>query len=135
MCKFFKNRRGDGYIGVVVSVLVIMMVTVVSLNVFSFLTIKQDMDYFTKQTLDLATVNGCAAIEESRYNELSEETGLAPSVTWQADYYNTAAKTVQYGDTIKVTLTYQTYIRGFGVFKIPVTLTSSYSGLSQKYFK
>ena len=50
-------------------------------------------------------------------------------------YFNSSDKTVQLGNTITVTLTYSTYVKGFGVFKIPITLTAKHSGLSQKYWK
>lgn len=130
------NRRGEGYLDVVVSVLVSMMLIVLALNVFSFLTIKQDLDYFAKELIKAATVNGTTnGVTNERYLELASETGLSPSCQWEAAYYNASESTVQLGDTITVTLQYNTYLQGFGVFKIPVTLTASYSGLSQKYWK
>lgn len=131
-----KSNRGEGYIDVVVSVLVLMMVMVLALNVFSFLTVKQDMDYFAKEMLTCATAYGKTTGEvDARKAELTAETGLNPTVSWQADYFNASAKTVQYGDTITVTLTYNTYVRGFGVFRVPITLTAKHSGLSMKYWK
>lgn len=131
-----KGNRGEGYIDVVISVLVMMMVMVLALNVFSFLTIKQDMDYFAKEMIYCATTYGRTTGEvDSRKAELIVETGLNPTVSWQTSYFNASAKTVQYGDTITVSLTYNTYIKGFGVFKIPITLTAKYSGLSMKYWK
>jgi hypothetical protein len=134
--RIFKSDRGEGYIDVVVGVLVSMMLIVLSLNVFSFLTVKQDMDYFAKEMIFSATTYGKTTNEVStRYNELVSETGLAPTVTWQTTYFNASDKTVQYGNTIIVTLTFSSYLKGFGVFKLPITLTAKYSGLSQKYWK
>ena len=131
-----QNRRGEGYLDVVVSVLVSMMLIVLALNVFSFFTIKQDMDYFAKELIKAATVNGTTSgVTNERYLELESETGFSPNCQWEATYYNASESTVQLGDTITVTLYYNTYLQGFGVFKIPVTLTASYSGLSQKYWK
>lgn len=133
---FLNNNRGEGYIDVVVSVLVLMMVIVLALNVFSFLTVKQNMDYFAKEMITCATTYGKTSGEvDSRKAELVAETGLNPAVSWQADYFNTSAKTVQYGDTITVTLTYNTNVTGLGVFRIPITLTAKHSGLSMKYWK
>jgi len=133
---FLVTTNGEGYIDVAVSVLVSMMLLVLTLNIFTFLTIKQDMDYFAKEMIFSATNFGKTNDEvDTRYAELIAETGLAPTVTWQAAYFNASDKTVQYGDTITVTLTYQTYVRGFGVFKIPVTLIAKHSGLSQMYWK
>ena len=136
MKKLIKSKQGDGYIDVAVSVLVSMMLLVLALNVFSFLTIKQDMDYYSKELIYSATAYGKTTGEVSiRQSELSSETGLYPSIAWQTTYFNASAKTVQYGDTITAMLTYNTYFKGFGVFKIPITLTAKYSGLSMKYWK
>ena len=136
MISALKNKRGEGYIDIVVSVLVLMMVLVLSLNVFSFLTVKQDMDYFAKEMLDTATSNGSVQIDTSkRYDELCSDTGLSPYISWDADYYNLSDGTVQLGDTITVTVTYKTYLKGFGAIKIPITLTARQSGLSRKYWK
>ena len=136
LVRVIKSNRGEGYIDVVISVLVLMMVMVLALNVFSFLTVKQDMDYFTKEMIYCATSYGRTTGEvDSRKAELVVETGLNPTVSWQTSYFNASAKTVQYGDTITVTLIYNTYVKGFGVFKIPITLTAKYSGLSMKYWK
>jgi hypothetical protein len=131
-----RSKRGYGYIDVVVFLLVSMMIIVLALNIFSFLTIKQDMDYFAKEMIDSATVNGCTTGETiTRYNELADETGIHPSYSWTANYYNSAYQRVQLGDTIKITLTYSTNVQGFGVFQIPITLTATHSGLSQNYWK
>ena len=131
-----KSKRGEGYVDVVVSVLVSMMMLVLALNVFSFLTIKQDMDYFAKEMIFSSTSYGKTTEEvNARHSELVDETGLNPSITWQTIYFNVSAKTVQLGNTITVILTYSTYVKGFGVFKIPITLTAKHSGLSQKYWK
>ena len=135
MMKALKNKRGEGYIGVVISVLVSMMIIVLALNVFSFLTLKQDMDYFAKEMLEAATTNGSTVGNTTnRYYELAEETGLYPIYSWTANYYDFYGH-VQLGNTIKITLTYHSYVKGFGVFKIPITLTVNQSGLSQKYWK
>lgn len=130
------NKRGEGYIDVAVSVLVTMMLIVLALNVFSFFVIRQDMDYFAREMVSAAAVNGCTAGETAtRYSELAQETGLRPQYAWDTDYCDAADQRVQLGDTIKVTLTCGSYTVGFGIFKIPVTLTASYSGLSQMYWK
>ena len=135
--KILKNNRAEGYIDSVVCVIAAMMVIVLALNAFSFLTLKQNMDYFAKEMIETATMYGRTAPEAiSRYNELANELGFRPSITFaESEFYNSATGTVQLGDTMKLTLTYTTYVKGFGVFKIPVTLKSIHSGLSQKYWK
>jgi hypothetical protein len=130
------NKRGDGYIDVVISILVAMMMIVLILNIFSFMTLKQDMDYFAKEMINCASANGTTSGKVSaRYYELMTETGIAPNVTWSTTYFNASQQTVQLGDTIQLTLTLQSSVRGFGRINIPVTLTAKHSGISQKYWK
>ena len=50
MRKLLRNKRGENYIDTVVGVVAAMMVIVVALNIFSFLTPKQDLDYYAKET-------------------------------------------------------------------------------------
>ena len=49
--KILKNNRAEGYIDSVVCVIAAMMVIVLALNAFSFLTLKQNMDYFAKEMI------------------------------------------------------------------------------------
>jgi hypothetical protein len=131
-----KSKRGEGYIDVVISVLVAMILLVLTLNIFTFLTVKQDMDYFAKEMIYTATAFGKTTGEvDARYSELIAETGLTPTVSWQTVYFNASDKTVQYGDSITASISYSTFVKGFGVLKIPVTLIAKQSGLSQKYWK
>lgn len=51
------------------------------------------------------------------------------------EYFNTSYKRVQLGDKMEVTVSVETYVRGLGVFKIPITVTSHRSGISEKYWK
>ncbi len=134
--KICNSKRGEGYIDIVVSTFVLMMIIILALNVFSFLAIKQDMDYFAKEMIFTATAFGRTTVEtNSRYLELEAETGISPTVSWQANYHAVTARTVQYGDTITVTISYQTTLKGIGAIPIPITLTAKHSGLSQRYWK
>lgn len=137
MLKSLCNTKGEGYIDTVVAVLVSMMLIVFALNVFSFFTLKQDLDYFAKEMLYSATTSGRTADEVSvRYTDLCEELGFSPSYSYTGtDYYNTSSGKVQLGDTVVVTITYDTYIKGLGVFKVPITIKACHSGLSQMYWK
>lgn len=136
MIKILKRKNGEGYIDTVIGVMISMMVIVLALNVFSFLTLKQDLDYFAREMVEAAAANGRTTGETNvRYYELANETGLYPSYYWSASYYNYSYQRVQLGDSIKITLTYSTYVRGLGIFKIPITLTATHSSVSEKYWK
>ena len=135
---FLVSRRGEGYIDTVVSVLCAMMIIVLALNTFTFLTIKQDLDYFTKEVISQAVLEGktkSTTIDE-RIAELKVKTGIVPIITISAnEYYNASLFKVQLGKPITVRLEYHTKFKGFGMFNIPITLTTSHSGLSQQYWK
>ena len=137
MKKLIKNRRGENYIDTVVGVVAAMMLIVVALNIFSFLTLKQDLDYYAKEMVEVCCSYGKTCDEvQDRDEELSAELGLDPDLSFNGtEYFNTSKRTVQYGEVIVVELTYRTYVRGLGVFKIPVTLTAKHSGLSRRYWK
>ena len=137
MLKLLKNKRGENYIDTVVGVVAAMMVIVVALNIFSFLTLKQDLDYYAKEMVEVCCSYGKTCDEvQDRDEELSAELGLDPDLSFDGtEYFNATKRTVQYGEVIVVELTYRTYVRGLGVFKIPVTLTAKHSGLSRRYWK
>ncbi len=137
MIKLLKNKRGENYIDTVVGVVAAMMVIVVALNIFSFLTLKQDLDYYAKEMVEVCCSYGKTCDEvQDRDEELSAELGLDPDLSFDGtEYFNATKRTVQYGEVIVVELTYRTYVRGLGVFRIPVTLTAKHSGLSRRYWK
>ena len=137
MRKLLSNKRGENYIDTVVGVVAAMMVIVVALNIFSFLTLKQDLDYYAKEMVEVCCSYGKTCDEvQDRDEELSAELGLDPDLSFDGtEYFNATKRTVQYGEVIVVELTYRTYVRGLGVFRIPVTLTAKHSGLSRKYWK
>lgn len=111
------------------------MLIVVALNIFSLFTMKQEMDHFAKELVEVACAEGTtssAAIYD-RMGEIDNELGYYIGFYWDADYYKYSR--VQLGDSIKIICDYTTYVKGFGIFKIPVTLRVVHSGVSQKYWK
>lgn len=136
MLKAIRSKKAEGYIDVAVSLICIMMVIVLALQVFSFLTLKMDMDYFAREMVKVATVYGTtdANAIDTRQAELEEELGFSPTVSWSGTVYH-KNKTVQYGKVIHVTISHQASLIGFGVINVPLTLTATYSGLSQQYWK
>lgn len=138
MIKLLRSKKAEGYIDTVVSTMALMMLLVLALNMFSFLTIKQDMDYFSKEMLTVATQNGKTTGGEiaTRCLQLYKELGYYPAYSYEgSDYFINGYSYVQLGDTITITVTNRTSFKGFGIFEIPITLTVTQSGLSQKYWK
>lgn len=130
------SKKGEGYIDVVVGILVLMMVLVVSLNIFEFMVIKQDLDEISGQLIETATFNGSFSDEFNDRAEALKEQFFQFTVTTNADeYYNYPFKRVQLGDMMEVTVSMDTHVQGFGLVKIPITVSSHRSGISEKYWK
>ncbi len=136
MKKRILSHKAEGYIDICVGIVVLLSVLVLTLNVYSFLTLKQDMDEITEQLIDSATTSGCFGDEFNERAAALKEQFFDFSVTVSADsWYNASYKRVQLGKTMKVTITVPTKLIGIGVVEIPITATSSRSGLSQHYWK
>lgn len=136
MKKYLKSKKGEGYIDVVVGIFAMMMVLVVVLNIFQFLTLKQDLDEISGQLIETATFNGCFGGEfDERVENLQNQFFDFEVDTDAESYFNATYERVQLGDRMDVYVSVQTYVQGLGVFRIPLTVTSHRSGISEKYWK
>ena len=136
MKKIITSKKGEGYIDVVVGIFAMMMVVVVVLNIFQFMTLKQDLDEISGQLIETATFNGCFDNEFDERVEGLQDQFFDFNVTTDAEeYFNATYKRVQLGDKMDVYVSVQTYVKGLGMFRIPVTVTSHRSGISEKYWK
>ncbi len=136
MKKNLLSRKAEGYIDICVGIIVLLSVLVLTLNIYSFLTLKQDMDEITEQLIEVATTNGCFGDAFNDRAAALKEQFFDFAVAVSADsWYNASYKRVQLGKTMKVTISVHTKLIGVGVVEIPITATSTRSGLSQHYWK
>ena len=136
MKKLIHSRKAEGYIDICVGIIVLLSVLVLTLNVYSFLTLKQDMDEITEQLIDTATTSGCFGDEFEERVEAMKTQFFDFDVSVTADsWYNASYKRVQLGKPMKVTISVHTKLVGIGIVEIPITATSTRSGLSQHYWK
>ena len=91
MRRIFRSKKGEGYIDVVIGILVLMAVLVVTLNIFEFMTLKEDLDEISGQLIETATFNGCfdAAFDE-RTEELQNQFFQFDVETDAREYFNTS---------------------------------------------
>ncbi len=133
------KRAEMTYIDSVVSMVVIMLLIVLMLNVFSFVTLKQDLSYISSELADAASSAGCVSSEvAARFSELCRETGLdAGSVTYSFSGTSYIGETdrVQYGELIRVRVSCSTKVMGSGIFTLPATVCAEKSCLCEKYWK
>lgn len=126
-----KNKRGEGYVDVIVLVLCAVLVLALAMRVLPVFIQKQQLDTFATELVREAEVSGRVGSETSRRAAiLSEQTGLWPDIKWSA------TGRIQLNHEVTVTLTMETNIGLFGEFaSFPITLRSQASGKSEVYWK
>lgn len=136
MKKLWKSKCGEGYVDMCVGVIVFVMILVIAINIFSFITLRIEMDQIADELIEAATYSGCFSTDFwDRDGDMLDDYYYY-DIDYGADsYFNTTFKRVQLGKPMWVKISVDTYIKGLGAFKIPVTLTVKRSGLSQKYWK
>ena len=142
-----RSKKGESYIDTVIMIVVAIMSIVLALNVFSYFTLKQDLDYITSEVAERAALEGYAdannAEISSLLNSLIASENLDASlltceITADNDaYFNKAQGKVQLGEQIKVKITYKTTLKGLGALSkaIDILCVSEKSGLSRVYWK
>jgi len=131
MLKALKNKRGEGYIDVVILVLCAMLVIALAVRVFPVFIAKQQLDVFAAELCREAEIAGRVGTETDRREQiLREKTGIDPMIYWSR------TGRIQLNEEFTVTLSLQMDIglfEGFG--SIPLTLRAEASGKSEVYFK
>ena len=130
------NKRAEGYVDVAVAVLVISFLLILLVSVFGVIHQKQTLNQMAEQIVEIASINGCVDDEVmERYEQLCEQTGLTPTMTFEATYFDEDTGKVQLGDIISCTLTMETSLIGFGGELFPINMTVTVSGVSQVYWR
>ena len=134
--KLIKRNRGEGYVDICVGVVVFVMILVISINVFSFVVLRVEMDRIADELLETATFEGCfGEAFDDRYAGLQDEYYPFDVECGADEYFNETYGRVQLGHVMQIEVSVTTDVKGLGVCKIPVTLTVKRSGLSEKYWK
>ena len=134
--KLIKSKHGEGYVDMCVGVVVFVMVLVIAINIFSFITLRIELDQICDELIESATYDGCFGSTFNTTDRNMLDDYYYYDLDWGADkFFNTAYSRVQLGDRMWVKVSVDTYIKGLGVFKIPVTVSVKKSGLSEKYWK
>ena len=136
MKRLLKSKKGEGYIDICVGVIVFVMVLVITINIFSFVTLRIEMDQIADELIEAATYSGCFDDDFwARDDDMLDEYFFYDIDCGADKYFNSTYQRVQLGGKMWVEISVRTHIKGLGVFKIPVTLKVHKSGLSEKYWK
>lgn len=131
MCKRILNRRGEGYVDVVVIVLAAMLCLALVVKVAPVFVAKGHLDTFASELVREAEIAGQVGSEtNTRANELKKQMGIDPAISWSV------SGKVQLDGDITVTCTMTVNIGLFGDFgSFPIELKAVASGKSEVYWK
>ena len=133
--KILHSRKGDGYVDICIGVIAFVMVLVIALNIFEFVTLRVEMDQIADELIEAATFSGEFNDDFFNTDSVMLDDYYYYDIDWGADkYFNTAYDRVQLGDRMWVEISVDTHIKGLGI-KIPITLRVKKSGLSERYWK
>lgn len=137
LTQILKCKRAEVFVSASAILMIVMMMLVITVNVFVVFGQQIQLDYFSNELLDTAAAYGRIGPEVSaRFDELCDETGLTPSVSWDASYYSSSKRTVQLADPIELTLTYNATIPALGdAVGLTIPLRSRHSKLSKMFWK
>lgn len=127
---WIKNESGEGYVGLMITLLVLMMLLSIFINVFPVFARQRDLNHFVKEVLRTAELSGRIDVEvEGEIARQKQVTGLNPEIT-----FNTSGD-VDLGEEITVTGKIEVDIGSayFGSFSVPIQSTAT--GRSEVYHK
>ena len=133
--KIFSSKKGEGYVDVCIATVIFVMLAVIGLNIFSFITLKADMDQIADELIVVATHSGRFCDEFNEMDNALIDDYFFYEIEWGADEYFEDDEKVQLGDKMWVGISVDTSVKGLGVFEIPVTLRVKRSGISEVYWR
>ena len=133
--KSLKNDSGSVYVEFLAGFIILMVVLAAIISVLSIFSIKNRLDNANDLLLQQAELSGSTDLSEE-IAQLKEKTGLDFSVSFEGTAYMPGSShKVQLGEDIRITLTFVQNIGAGDLVRIPITVKSSYLGLSQHFHK
>ena len=132
MRNVLREKRGEGYIDIAVGILCLMLVIALAVSLFPVFMVKQQLNRFADEIVRQAEIVGSTSVNR-RIEELREETGLDPEISWDCDYFE--GSKVQLNGDIAVTLTRRINLGFFQFGSFPVEIRARASGKSEVYYK
>ena len=130
MINILKSKRGEGYIDVVVVVLVAMMVIAMAVKIYPVFVVKGDLNTFANELARVAEIEGRIGSETTaKKNELRESLGIDPTVNWST------SGNIGLNEEFSLVLTLPVDIGFFEFGSFPITLTTKATGRSEVYHK
>ena len=134
MRKLIMNKKGEGYVDVAVTILIVSFVLIFSVNMVSLVALNQNIKTAADRIAEYASQQGTTAVD-GYVAELSDKLGIPFDCSFDGSTLYDASGKVQLGDEIRCTLTYRVNILGFGEVAHGVNITASATGISRVYWK
>lgn len=134
MRKLLTRKRGEGYVDVAVTVLIVSFVLLFAVNMVSLVALNQNVKTAADRIAEYASQQGTTDID-SYVQELSDKMGIAFVCSFDGSQLYDASGKVQLGDEIQCTLTYSLNFLGFGEAIHGVNIKASATGISRVYWK
>ena len=134
MMRLIKSKKGEGYVDVAITIMIVAFVLVFVVNMVSLVALNQNLKTISDQLVEYASQHGTIAID-AYAQSLSEKTGIDFSYSFEGSELYYATGQVQLGDTIQCTVTHSLSFLGFGNAIQGVELRASASGISRVYWK
>lgn len=132
MRNVLREKRGEGYIDIAVGVLCLMLVIALAVSLFPVFMAKQQLNRFADEIVRQAEIMGSTSVNR-RIEELREETGLDPEISWDCDYFE--GSKIQLNGDISVMMTCRINLGFFQFGSFPVEIRARASGKSEVYYK
>ena len=133
--KIFSSKKGEGYVDVCIATVIFVMLAVIGLNIFSFITLKNDMDQIADNLIVAATQSGGFGEGFTDMDMNMMDNYFYYDMEYGAEEYCSINHDVQLGDMLWVEISVDTTVKGLGIFEIPVTVKVKRSGISEVYHK
>lgn len=130
MLKRLRTNKGEGYIDVVIMVLVAMILTGMGVKVYPVFVIKNDLNIFANELARVAEIEGnIGAKTASKANDLEANLGIEPRIQWST------TGNMQLNEAFSVELTLPVDIGFFEFGSFPIRLRAKATGRSEVYRK
>lgn len=133
--KIFSSKKGEGYVDICIATVIFVMLTVIALNIFSFITLKNDMDQIADNLIIAATHSGEFGEDFSDVDMDMIDNYFYYELDYGAEEFFTSGEKVQLGNRMWVEIWVDTSVKGLGIFEIPVTVKVKRFGISEAYWK
>lgn len=130
MKKILLSKRGEGYLDMVLILLVVMLVIALAVKVLPVFMAKNDLNTFANELARVAEIEGSIGSKTTeKANELKTTMSIEPTIEWSK------SGKIQLNDEFSVTVSFVVDIGFFEFGSFPITLTSKATGKSEVYYK